>query len=109
VQGTSALHAHRPGEVEPGEYLRVPEDFGGPAQVAEHEADFVARPEQRLAMRASAEVEKLAGARLAGHEADRAADEGPIVADDARDVGQRGEQPLRGLPVGGEVVLPPRM
>ena len=110
-------------------------DLGWPAQIAEHHADCVARPEQRLAVRADhrivvdvhhprvwrdrlrhlvhavlrgqagAEVEKLADARLAGQVAHHAADERPVVADDPRDVGERGEQLLRGPPVGGEVIL----
>ena len=49
--------------------------------------------------------EELADARLVGQEADHAADERPVVADDPADVGQGGEQLLRGLAVGGEVVL----
>jgi hypothetical protein len=95
VQGAHAQHAHRLGEVELGEHLRVPEDLGRPAQIAERDADGAARPEQCLAVgvdhrivvdvhdprvrrdrvrhlvhavlrgQASAEVEKLADARLA--------------------------------------------
>ena len=135
VQSADAQHAHGLGKVEPGEYLRVPEDLRRPAQIAEHEADFARRPEQRLAMRADhrivvdvhhacvrrdrsrhlvhaalrgqagAEVEKLADPRLARQEANHAADKRPVVADDPRDVGKGSEQLPRGLPVGGEVVL----
>jgi hypothetical protein len=135
VQGARAQHPYRLGKVEPGEHLRVPEDLGRMAQVAEREADFIARPEQCLAMRAghrvivdvyhprvrrdrlrqlvhavlggkaSPEVEELADARRASQEADHAADEQPVVAYGARDVRERGEQLLRSLPVGGEVVL----
>jgi hypothetical protein len=50
VQSADAQHAHRPGNVELGEYLRVPEDLGRPAQIAEHDTDAAALPEQRLAM-----------------------------------------------------------
>jgi hypothetical protein len=58
-----------------------------------------------LGGQAGAEVEELADARLAGQEADHPADERPVVADGSRDAGQGREQLLRGLPVGGEVVL----
>ena len=58
-----------------------------------------------LGGQAGTEVEELADARLAGQEADHAADERPVVADGSRDVGQGGEQLLRGVAVGGEVVL----
>src|SRR6266516_4432414 len=54
---------------------------------------------------AGAEVEELPDARLAGQEADHAADERPVVADGSRDVGQGRKQLPCGLPVGGEVVL----
>jgi hypothetical protein len=56
---------------------------------------------------ARAEVEELADPRLSGQEADHAADERPVVADDPRDVGEGGEQLLRGLPVGGEIIPTP--
>ena len=135
VQGADAQHTHRLGKVELGEHLRVPEDLGRPAQIAEHDTDRVAPLEQRLAMRADhrivvdvhhtrvrrdrlrhlvhavlrgqagAEVEKLADARLPSQEADHPADERPVVTDHPRDIGERGGQLLRGPPVGREVVL----
>jgi len=113
--------------------------FGGPAQVAEHEADLSRGPDSawpwepghrcidyttprpaRLPAHLVARCPRVGAARrrgrvnwlmrrLASHEADHPADERPVVADGSRMSGSAAEQLLRRPPVVGELSLPPSL